>query len=266
MSIGQAVVYGVVQGLGEFLPISSSGHLVLLPWLLGWSDPGLQFDVALHLGTLISLLAYFGADFAGIARAGLASVLDRKIGDDPKRRLAWGIVLASVPAAVAGLVLEDLIETGLRSPMLVATTLIALALVLYLVDRACPLRKGVASLTLADTVLIGVAQAFALVPGVSRSGATITAARALGASRDAAARFSFLLSAPVVFGAGVLKLPDMLRVGIDLPFLVGVATSAVVGYLAIRYLLVYVRTRSYTVFVWYRIGLGIAIFALLAGR
>ncbi len=264
MSIGQAVVYGIVQGLGEFLPISSSGHLILLPWLFGWSDPGLQFDVALHLGTLISLLAYFGPDFAALARAGVQSIVERRIGDDPKRRLAVGIALACIPAMLAGLLLEDLVASRFRNPALVATTLIVSGVILYAADRLAPRRKDVVALTLADTFLIGVAQAVALVPGVSRSGATITAARALGASRDAAARFSFLLSAPVVFGAGLLEAKDMVRVGIDLPFLVGVTTSALVGYLAIRYLLVYVRTRSYAVFVWYRVVLGLAILGLLA--
>jgi undecaprenyl-diphosphatase len=266
VSVGQAIVYGIVQGLGEFLPISSSGHLVLLPWLLGWSDSGLSFDVALHIGTLISLLAYFGRDFAVLARAALASIVERRIGNDPKRRLALNIALASVPAAVAGLLLEEAVETRLRSPALVATALILLGLALYLADRLRPLGKDVTELTTWETLLIGIAQACALVPGVSRSGATITAGRALGASRDAAARFSFLLSAPIIFGAGLFKLDDMVRTGVDLPFLVAVATSALVGYVAIRYLLVYVRTRTYGVFVWYRIALGAAVFALLAAE
>lgn len=264
MSIGQAVVYGIVQGLGEFLPISSSGHLVLLPWLFGWADPGLGFDVALHIGTLISLLAYFGRDFATLARAGVQSIVERRIGNDPKRRLAWGIAVASIPAAVAGLLLEDIAGTRFRNPALVATTLIASALLLYAADRYGTARKGMEALTFSDKLLIGVAQACALVPGVSRSGATITAARALGVSRDDAARFSFLLSAPVVFGAALVKANDMIAAGIDLPFLAGVATSAAVGYLAIRYLLIYVRTRSYSVFVYYRIAVGLALFALLA--
>lgn len=264
MTIGQAVVYGIVQGLGEFLPISSSGHLVLVPWLFGWSDPGLQFDVALHIGTLISLLAYFGRDFTMLLRAGVTSIVERRIGDDPKRRLAWGIAVGSVPAAIVGVLLEDIVETHFRSPVLIGTTLVVLGVTLYAVDRLAPLGKSLESLTLRDKVLIGVAQACALVPGVSRSGATITAARALGATRDTAARFSFLLSAPVVLGAGLFKLDDMLRVGIDAPFLAGVATSGLVGYLAIRALLLYVRTRSYLVFVCYRIALGATIFTVLA--
>lgn len=264
MSVTQAVVHGVVQGLGEFLPISSSGHLVLLPWLFGWEDPGLAFDVALHIGTLLSLVAYFGRDLRRLLRAGLASLVERKIGGDPERRLAWGIVLASVPGAVTGLLLEDSVEALFRSPALVATTLIVMGLVLYVVDGARAARRPLEGLTLADHLLIGCAQAMALVPGVSRSGATITAGRALGATRDAAARFSFLLSAPIVFGAGLLKVPDMVESGIDTPFVAGVVTSAVVGYLAIRYLLVYVRTRSYGVFVYYRVALGLWIFALLA--
>jgi undecaprenyl-diphosphatase len=263
MTVTQAVVHGVVQGLGEFLPISSSAHLILVPWVTGWPDPGLAFDVALHMGTLAALLAYFGRDLWRVARAGLASVVERKVGDDPERRLAWGIVVASVPAAVAGVFLEDYAETVFRSPRLVATTLIGLGLLLYAVDRARPTRKSLGELTLLDQVLIGVAQACALVPGVSRSGATITAARALAANRDAAARFSFLLSAPITFGAGLLEAPDMLRAGLDAPFVAGVLTSALVGYFAIRYLLVYVRTRSYGIFVYYRVALGLVILALL---
>jgi undecaprenyl-diphosphatase len=264
MTLTQAVVHGAVQGLGEFLPISSSGHLVLLPWLAGWEDPGLAFDVALHLGTLLSLVAYFGGDLWRLLRAGLASVVERKIGADPDRRLAWGVALGSIPAAVTGLLLEDVVGTRLRDPALVATTLIVMGLVLYVVDRARVARRPLEALTLADHLIVGCAQALALVPGVSRSGATITAGRAVGATRDAAARFSFLLSAPIVLGAGLLKVPDMLAAGIDAPFVAGVLTSAAVGYLAIRYLLVYVRTRSYGVFVYYRVALGLVIFGLLA--
>ncbi len=266
MTPGQAVVYGIVQGLGEFLPISSSAHLILLPWVLGWKDPGLTFDVALHLGTLVALVAYFWRDLLRLARALAASVIERKVGDDPERRLAWGIALASVPGAVAGLLLEEYAESALRAPALIAGTLIGMALLLHAADRFCPRRKRLGELTLGDTFLIGVAQALALVPGVSRSGATISAARALGATRDAAARFSFLLSAPIVVGAGLLKTREMIVGRLDATFLAGVLTSAVVGYLAIRYLLVYVRTRDYAVFVYYRVALGLAVLALLAAR
>ncbi|HEX7126364.1 MAG TPA: undecaprenyl-diphosphate phosphatase, partial [Thermodesulfobacteriota bacterium] len=196
--------------------------------------------------------------------AGIQTLVERRIGDDHKRRLACGIVIACVPAALAGLLLEDVVQTEFRSPALVAVTLVVSGLALQAADRLASRRKEVEALTLADALVIGLAQAVALVPGVSRSGATITAALALGASRDAAARFSFLLSAPIVFGAGLLEVGEMARVGIDLPFLVGVATSALVGYLAIRYLLVYVRTRSYSVFVWYRIAVGFAVLGLLA--
>jgi undecaprenyl-diphosphatase len=266
MTVGQAIVLGIVQGLGEFLPISSSGHLILFPWLFGWEDPGLAFDVALHMGTLAALLAYFGGDFLRLARAGVRSVLERKVAGDPERRLAWGIVFASVPAAAVGFVLDTHAEGLLRRPGLVAGTLIGVGLLLLVIDRTRPARKGLADLTVVEQVLIGVAQACALVPGVSRSGATITAGRALGATRDAAARFSFLLSAPITFGAGVLKLDDMMTAGVTLPFLTGILTSAVVGYLAIRYLLVFVRTRSYSLFVYYRLALGLLIIGLIAAR
>lgn len=264
MSIGQAVAYGVVQGLGEFLPISSSAHLVLLPWFLGWEDPGLAFDVALHLGTLLALAGYFWRDLLRLARALLASIAERKVGSDPERRLAWGMAIGSVPGAAAGFLLEAYADTVFRAPALIAGTLVVMGAILYLADRLCPVRKEVEGLTLADAFVIGVAQALAIIPGVSRSGATISAARALGLTREAAARFSFLLSAPIVFGAGVLKAPDLLAGGVDAALVVGIISSAVVGYVAIRYLLIYVRTRDYRLFVYYRVALGLAILALLA--
>ncbi len=266
MSIGQAVVFGVVQGLGEFLPISSSAHLILLPWLLGWQDPGLAFDVALHLGTLIALAIHFWRDLLRLARALLLSIVERKVRGDPERRLAWGIAIASVPGAAAGFLLESYAETAFRAPALIAWTLMVMGVILFTADRFCPGRRRLHELTLADAFLIGVGQALAIVPGVSRSGATITAARALGASRETAARFSFLLSAPIVFGAGLLKAPDMLAGRLDAPLLAGVFASAGVGYLAIRYLLIYVQTRDYGVFVYYRLAVGLAILALLAAR
>lgn len=266
MSIGQAVAFGIVQGLGEFLPISSSAHLILLPWLLGWEDPGLAFDVALHLGTLIALAAYFWRDLLQLARALLLSIIERKVGGDPERRLAWGIAIGSAPGAAAGFLLEHYAETAFRAPALIAWTLMVMGVILFVADRFCPRRKRLHELALADAFLIGVGQALAIVPGVSRSGATITAARTLGATREAAARFSFLLSAPIVFGAGLLKAPDMLAGGLDAPLAVGVLSSAVVGYLAIRYLLIYVRTRDYRIFVYYRLAVGLTVLALLAGR
>ncbi|HWP35638.1 MAG TPA: undecaprenyl-diphosphate phosphatase [Thermodesulfobacteriota bacterium] len=267
MTIPQAVAYGVVQGLGEFLPISSSAHLFLLPWFLGWPDPGLPFTVALHAGTLVALLAHFWREFARLLRALAAAVAERKVGADPDRRLAVALAVASVPGGVAGYLLNDHAETLFRTPGLVAVALVATGVLLYLVDRLVPGDRPLERLTLTDALAIGAAQALAIVPGVSRSGATIAAARALGATREAAARFSFLLSAPIVLGATLLEAPQLAADGgLSFPLAVAVASSALVGYGAIRYLLAYVRAHDYSLFVYYRVALGLAVLGVLAAR
>jgi len=256
ITMWQAAVLGTVQGLGEFLPISSTAHLALVPWIMGWRDPGLAFDVALHLGTLAAVLGFFWRDWVVLLRDGLAG--RRTL----EGRLFWYLVLATAPGAAFGYLLEDLAATAFRAPWLIALMLMVMGLVLFLVDARARHRKDLAGLSALDALLVGLAQAVAVVPGVSRSGATITAARALGCTREAAARFSFLLSTPIIAGAGFLEATRLGPGSVDAAFAVGVATSAVVGFLAIGFLLRYVATRSFNLFVWYRFLLGAAVLLL----
>lgn len=253
----QAAALGVVQGLTEFLPVSSSAHLVLFPRFLGWPYQGLAFDVALHWGTLAALALAFGRDWWNLTAAGL-----RRDGS-ASSRLFWGLALATLPAVAAGLLVQDLVEPVFQQPRRMALNLIGFGLLLGLADRAGRGDRGLEALDWRGALAIGLAQALALMPGVSRSGVTITAGLFLGLRRGDAARFSFLMAAPVVLGAGVLKLGDAgpaLRTG---AFWIGVAAAAASGYAAIRLLLGFVRRRSLLVFVLYRAVLGALL--LLAG-
>jgi len=274
MPLLQAIVLGIVQGLAEFLPISSSAHLILVPWLLGWEDPGLAFDVALHWGTLFAVLAVFWRDWLRLLRAGALSVADRRIGEDPDRRLFWALVVSAIPAAIAGKLLNEWAEETLRAPLLIAATLSAMGIALGLADRYGQKRREEGDMRLPEAVGIGVAQALALVPGVSRSGSTISVGLVLGFTRESIARFSFLMSTPIILGAGVLKFPKMLRemhagtshVG-PAELLAGLLASAVVGVIVIRWLLNWLRTRTYSVFVAYRLLVAVLIVALwLSGK
>jgi len=252
MTIWQAVVLGLVQGLGEFLPISSSAHLVLVPWLLGWHDPGLSFDVALHLGTLVAVAAYFWRDWLLLlsgAFSGFSSF---------QGRLFWYLVLACIPGAVIGYLLEDLVETTFRQPVLIALLLMIMGLVLYQADRFGRKQTEIEQISLRQSLLIGFSQALAVLPGVSRSGITMATGLFSGLSREAAARFSFLLSAPIILGAGLVKLPRLLAQpgAVDLAFLVGIGTAAVSGFLSIGFLLRYLRSGSFLPFAGYRLLLG----------
>ena len=259
MTTVQAIVLGMVQGLGEFLPISSSGHLVVVPWLLGWPEHGLAFDVALHVGTLAAVLYAFFDDWRRLLAAGIRGTLTGRPFADPDSRLLWLLAAASVPGAVAGVLLEDRAETVFRSPALVAATMAAMGLVLFAADRSA--RGGeVRNVSARDAMLIGLAQALALVPGVSRSGATISMALLLGYRREDAARFSFLLATPITIGAAALKSRYLFEPGHGLQVVAGMVTAAVFGFASIRFLLAYVRTRDYLPFVYYRL-----LFAALVG-
>lgn len=255
MSIWQAVVMGIIQGLGEFLPISSSGHLVLVPWIFKWEVPGLTFDVALHMGTLLAVLLYFWRDWIELLKAAVTGK------DAYYRRVFWLLVLATIPAAVVGFLFEDVIEQFLRSPFLTAVMLILFGLLLYASDKNRQIRR-LDTMTLKDALVIGLAQCLALIPGVSRSGITMTAARGLSYTREEAARFSFLLSTPVIFGAGVLKLSNLSPAELNLPFIVGVVASCIVGIISISFLLNFLKRCSFKLFVGYRIILGLIIIAL----
>jgi undecaprenyl-diphosphatase len=267
MTVGQAIALGVLQGLGEFLPISSSGHLIVAPWLLGWPVQSLSFDVALHLGTLAAVLWAFAGDWWRLLRGGLTGLRERRPLGTPEGRLLLAIALACVPAVIAGLALEDWADTTFRSPALVACTMAAMGIVLFVADRAAADGQGtVAGITYRDALIIGAAQALALVPGVSRSGATISAALFLRYRREEAARFSFLLSTPITFAAAALKVPALFAGG-ELRLIVpGMVAAAVVGFASIRVLLAYVKTRDYRPFVYYRLAFAALIAAVILLR
>ena len=268
----QALLLGVVQGLTEFLPISSSGHLILVPWLLDFDyleeheDFNKTFDVAVHAGTLVAVLVYFRHEIWRLIKAALKSIGRRKI-STPDERLAWLIALATVPAAAVGAAFSDTIEEDFGDPWQIAILLIVFGVVLWLADRL-PERRQMESLSWVEAAGVGVAQAIALAPGTSRAGITITAGRFLGLTRDAAARFSFLMLAPVVAGATVFKGAEVVRDGLPPgstgPILVGFAAAAVSGFGAIWGLLRYVRTHSYDVFVVYRLIAGSVVLLLIA--
>jgi len=252
MSAGtlHALVLGLVQGLTEFLPISSSAHLILIPRYLGWEDPGLAFDVALHLGTLAGVLIYFWKDLWH---------LTTHLGEQKERNTVLFLILATIPGALAGLLLEHRAETVFRSPMLIASVLIVMGTFLGLADWLSKGNKTMADLTVGSALGIGLAQAFALIPGVSRSGVTITLALALGLDRREAAKFSFFMSIPIIAGAGVLKSKAILHSPDKLALGVGFLASTVAGIFAIWLLFKIIQTRRYTPFVVYRYLLGIFV-------
>ena len=265
MTVFQALVLGLVQGLGEFLPISSSAHLVLTPWVFGWPDPGLAFDVALHVGTLVAVLWYFRAEWVRLTQSGFALLRTRRADTEEKQRVLF-IVIATIPAAIAGVLLEDYAESTFRSPLLIALTLIVMGIVLWAADRYAPRDRGLGQMRARDAVLIGLAQIFALVPGVSRSGSTMTAGRGPRFDRQGAAVFSFLMSMPITAAAAVLKAPTLLKADDRMTLVVGIVAAAASGWLAIAVLLRYVTRHSYGVFALYRLALGGAVLALVAAR
>jgi undecaprenyl-diphosphatase len=273
LSDWQALVLGIVQGLTELLPISSSGHLILVPWLADWRyleahpDFNKTFDVALHLGTLVAVVAYFWSDVVRYATAGFRSIRRRSV-SGPDERIAWYVFAATIPAAVAGAAGAGVIEEHLGQPWQIAILLAVFGILLWLADRL-PERRMIQGLRFGTAFAIGVSQILALVPGVSRSGITITTGRAAGLDRDSAARFSFLLLIPVVSGAVVYKgvkhvLIESLPPGSTGPFVVGTLAAAGVGLVAIDVLLGYVRRRDYTPFVVYRILAAGIVLAIIA--
>lgn len=272
MDILQAIFLGIVQGLGEFLPISSTAHLVLVPYLTGWQDPGLSFDVALHVGTLVAVIGFFWKDWVEILKAAFGKVsevsekADRTGSPGYSKNLLWLLVAASVPGAVIGYLLEDAAETSLRNPLIIAGTLSIVGLILYFVDRYAVHKKTIGQINYKDSLLIGLSQAVAVIPGVSRSGATMTTGLVLGLSREAAARFSFLLSTPIIFGAAMVKIPDLLKEGISIPVVMGILAAAISGYLAIKYMLRFIQKVGYAPFFWYRLVLAFIIVVVYFAR
>jgi undecaprenyl-diphosphatase len=266
MTVFQALILGILQGLAEFLPISSSAHLALAPWVFRWQDPGLAFDVALHVGTLVAVLWYFNQEWRNLTVAFIRLARTRRAATEEERRVVY-LVIATIPGALAGFILEDHAESTFRNPVLIAAALMIMGVILWLVDRLAAWDRSLSSMRWVDALLIGAGQMFAIIPGVSRSGSTITAGRALKFSREAAAVFSFLMSAPITFAAIVLKVPDAVREsGISAALIVGVVSSAVSGWLAITVLLKLVARHGYGVFAAYRLLLGAAILALAFSR
>jgi len=255
----QAIVLGIVQGLTEFLPVSSSAHLILVPWLLRWRDPGLAFDVVLHLGTLLALLAYYWRDWLDMGK----SLLD---GRAMHRRLLFFLVIASVPGAIIGVLLEKQADTIFRSPILIATTLALMGIALWAGDSIGSKKRKIEDITFVDALLIGLSQALAIIPGVSRSGATITTSRLLGIDRPDAANFSLLMATPIIAGAGLLEAHKLLHSGLTADLGWGFVASAIFSLLAIVGLLRFVRTHSYRPFAIYRIVLGIVVIAIAISR
>jgi undecaprenyl-diphosphatase len=267
MTAVQAIVLGMVQGITEFLPISSSAHLILVPWLFGWPDQGLTFDVVLHAGTLLAILSFFWRDWCQMALSlfpgGPNSAAEKQANS---KLLVW-VTCATVPAAVAGFFAQKTVETSLRSPFLLSITLIGVALLLWLAEKTSRLEKDLTKVSLVDAMSIGCAQALALFPGTSRSGVTITTGLFLGFTREAAARFSFLLSAPIIAGAGLKKLLDLSHAGVPdadrIPMVLGFLSSLLVGYLTIKFLMRYLQRNTLLIFVCYRVALGMIILGLI---
>jgi undecaprenyl-diphosphatase len=272
MSELEALLLGIVQGLTEFLPISSSGHLIIVPWLQGYTflldneEFNKTFDVALHAGTLIAAIAYFRREVVALTRGFLAAVAQRRI-ETPDQRLSVAIAVGTIPAVIAGALGAGFIAEHLGEPWMIAVQLIVFGALLLHADRL-PQRKALEGSTIKDGLYIGLAQVLALAPGTSRSGITITAARYLGLDRDSAARFSFLLLIPIVFGATVFSAYEAIRDGLPDgvvgPMVVGTTAAAISGYLAIAFLLRLVRTTSYAPFVYYRYAAGVAILLIIA--
>jgi len=254
MSLVQALILGIVQGATEFLPISSSGHLVLVPWLLHWPEPSLAFDTLVHWGTLLAVLAVFWRDLVALTRAWARSLVERNL-DSPEARLAWLIVVGTLPAALAGFLWQDFFESLFSSPGWVAALLLVTGAILALSERLGKRQRSMGDLGWLDSVLIGLAQGMAIAPGISRSGATIAMGLLRGVKREAAARYSFLLATPIIFGAGLLQLAKLSRaeaVEARLPtIIVGFLTAAVSGYLGIRFLLAYLQRGRLYVFAIY---------------
>ena len=268
MTVLQAIVLGLVQGITEFLPISSTAHLRIVPALLGWQDPGAAYSAVIQLGTVAAVIIYFAKDLWRLTLAFVAGLKSRKPFETPDSRLAWCVGLGTIPIGIAGLLLKKTIETTFRSLYVISASLIILAIVLFIVERVAPKKRTLPEVTLKDGIIVGLWQAVALIPGSSRSGTTITGSMLQGFTREDAARFSFLLSIPATGLAGVFELKHLLEAP-DRPVLmmiIGTVVSFVSGLAAIAWLLKLLRTRGLLGFVVYRIVLGVALIGLIAAE
>ena len=258
---------GIIQGLTEFLPISSSAHLILVPWFFGWDPEGLIFDVSLHVGTALAVIAFFWRDWVLLAREAIKGLMERRPFGNAQRKLAWFLVVGTIPAGVIGLLFEDVVESTLRSPLVPVFTLVVFGLLLFYAEKKSRRNRELKSYTLVDAICIGLAQAVALIPGVSRSGITMTTALLRNSDRTSAARFSFLLSTPVIVGAGLLSALSLFKSANDptgdvISFAVlgaGVAAAAVTGFFCIKFFLLYLTRGSFLPFVVYRVLLAVVI-------
>ncbi len=272
MPLIQAIILALVQALTEFLPVSSTAHLVLFPWLLHWKDPGLAFDVALHAGTLLAVILYFFRDWLTLVICGLGGKYPSNAPVEDvahSRRMFWFMVVGTIPAAILGKLFHHQIEDELRTPIIIGISLVLLALLMWWADSKASLTRNLKSSNWGDAIGIGTAQAVALWPGVSRSGITITAGLFRNFTREAATRFSFLLSAPVIAGAVVSELPKLIKMhkagGLDLPLstlAISIAVSGIAGYFVIAFFLRYLQTRTLKVFIVYRLVFGIIVLVL----
>jgi undecaprenyl-diphosphatase len=267
MPLAHVIILAIVQGLTEFLPVSSTAHLYLSSWLLGWKAEALDFDISLHIGTLLAVVIYFLPDWIQIVGQGFGM----KLGTDEdlklNRMLLWLLVIGTIPAGIAGLLLNKYAETSWRNPFLMGAMLVAVGILMGLADRGARHFRHLASLNLPDALSVGIAQAFAVIPGVSRSGSTISAGLARGLSREAAARFSFLLSTPIIAGAALKDLHDTYKQSglqgfLDHNFLIGIGVSAITGWIVIAWFLHYLRRSSLMPFVYYRVIFGIMVLVL----
>jgi undecaprenyl-diphosphatase len=262
----QAIALGILQGLSEFLPISSSAHLTLAPWLFGWEDPGLAFDVALHFGTLLAVLWYFRMEWIQLVKAAFGIITTGRIETPEKRRVIY-LIVATIPGAIGGFLFQSRAETAFRDPKIIAVALILMGIILWLVDKLVDQRRILGEMRWIDALLIGLSQVIALIPGVSRSGSTITTGRGLRFDRESAAEFSFLMSMPIIAAAVVLEGPKALHAGgLTNELMSGVVASAISGWLAISILMRYVSRHSYGIFAFYRVALGLAVLAVIYAR
>jgi len=269
MPVYQAIILGIIQGLTEFLPISSTAHLALAPWLFGWKDPGLTFDVAMHAGTLVAVLIYFFRDWVQIVAQGFGLNIGNDAQLKQQRGLLWLLAVASIPIGFFGFLFDKQADTTWRNPYVIGTMLIVVGIVIWIAERRRVGDKTMAGINWGDGLAIGAAQALSIIPGTSRSGITITAGLFRGLSRETAARFSFLLSTPAIAAAVLKKLWDIHKHGgiaadMKIPFAAGIVVSGIVGTIVIAYFLRYLRHRSLMPFVYYRIVFGIIVIALAA--
>lgn len=262
MFIFQSIILGIVQGITEFLPISSSAHLVIVPALFGWEYNGLSFDIALHFGTLFAIVLYFWKDWVNI----IASAIDHKNNDDKlgyPPNLFWQLAIATIPAGIFGYLIADLVESKLHSLWLLAINLAVFGLVLYLVDRYTRTDKEIKDVKYKNSFFVGIFQAMALIPGVSRSGITMIGSRLVGLKRESAARFSFLLGTPAMVGAFLFDLKGISEIGLSWPLLFGFLSSMISGMVAIKFLLNWLKRADFSLFFYYRIGLALLLVGLL---